>query len=128
MGFVFSGDQMGDIKNTYVYIANTLYKSPGSDVFRPLYITLVEDYVRAVYNTVADKSISGVKREFIKGKVAEWKSCAESKEHRGDVNFLLYENESIALEENPETGKQELKIKLSAMEAVLDNIEIKVEQ
>ena len=128
MGFVFSGDKMGDIKNTYVYIANTLYKSPSSDVFRPLYITLVEDYVRAVYNTVADKSIGGVKREFIKGKVAGWKSCAESKEHRGDVNLLLYENESIALEENPETGKQELKIKLSAMEAVLDNIEIKVEQ
>lgn len=128
MGFVFSGDKMGDMKNTYVYIANTLYKSPGSDVFRPLYTTLVENYVRAVYNTVADKSISGVKREFIKGKVAGWKSCAESKEHRSDVNLLLYENESIALEENPETGKQELKIKLSAMEAVLDNIEIKVEQ
>lgn len=128
MGFVFSGDEMGDMKNIYVYIANTFYKNAGSDAFRPIYITLVEDYVRAVYNTVSDKSISGVKSEFIKGKVAAWKSCGESKEHRKDVNLLLNENESIALEENPDTGKQELKIKLSEMEAVLDNIEITVEQ
>ena len=128
MGFVFSGDEMGDIQNTYVYIANTLYKSPGSDVYRPIYATLVEDYVRSVYNRVEDKSRKGVKREFINGMVAEWKRCAEGKEHANDVNLLLHENESIDLEDNPDTGKPELKIKLSALEAALDNLEIAVEQ
>ena len=128
LGFVFSGDEMGNIQNTYVYIANTLYKSPGSDVYRPIYATLVEDYVRAVYNRVQDKSRKGVKREFINGTVAEWKRCAESKEHQNDVNLLLHESESIDLEDNPETGKPELKIKLSALEAALDNLEIAVEQ
>lgn len=128
MGFVFSGDEMGNIQNTYVYIANTLYKSPGSDVYRPIYATLVEDYVRAVYNRVEDKSRKGVKREFINGTVAEWKRCAESKEHQNDVNLLLHESESIDLEDNSETGKPELKIKLSALEAALDNLEIAVEQ
>ena len=124
MGFVFSGDKMGDIKNTYVYIANTLYKSPGSDVCRPIYFTLVDDYVHAFYKTVPDKTSTGVHKEFIKGTVAGWKSCGESKEHRSDVNLLLYENEGITLEKNPDTGKPELKIKLSAMESVLDDIEI----
>ena len=124
MGFVFSGDELGDIQNTYVYIANTLFKSPGSDTYRPIYVTLVEDYVRAVYNRVEDKSPRGVRREFISGTVATWKRFAESKEHKNDVNLLLRENESIELEDNDKT----LKIKLSAVEATLDNLEIKTEQ
>ena len=128
MGFVFSGDEMGDLQNTYVYIANTLYKSPGSDVYRPIYATLVEDYVRAIYNRVEDKTRRGVEREFIKGIVANWKKCAESKEHQKDVNLLLYENENIVLEENPDTGALELKIKLSALEAALDDLNIALEQ
>ncbi|MCR5833904.1 MAG: hypothetical protein K6G55_04560 [Selenomonadaceae bacterium] len=128
LGFVFSGDEMGDIQNTYIYIANTLYKSPGSDVYRPIYATLVEDYMRAVYNRVQDKSRKGVKREFIDGIVAEWKRCADGKEHANDVNLLLHDNEDIHLEDNPETGNPELKIKLSALEAALDNLEIAVEQ
>ena len=119
---------MGDIQNTYVYIANTLYKSPNSEVYRPIYATLIEDYVRAVYNRVQDKSPKGVKSEFINGTVAAWKRCAESKEHQNDVNLLLHESESIDLENNSETGKPELKIKLSSLEATLDNLEIVVEQ
>ena len=119
---------MGDVQNTYVYIANTLYKSPNSDRYRPIYVTLVEDYVRAVYNTMRDKTRRGVEQEFIKGHVAQWKKATESKEHKKDVNVLLYENETIALEDNPETGKPELKISLSALDAVLDNLEINVEQ
>ena len=116
------------MQNTYVYIANTLYKSPGSEVYRPIYATLVEDYVRAEFNRVSDKTRRGVEREFIKKTVADWKKCAESKEHNNDVNLLLQENESIVLEDNIETGKPELKIKLSALEAALDNLEIGVEQ
>ena len=84
--------------------------------------------MRSVYNRVEDKSRKGVKREFINGMVAEWKRCAEGKEHANDVNLLLHENESIDLEDNPDTGKPELKIKLSALEAALDNLEIAVEQ
>ena len=130
MGFVFSGDAMGDVQNTYVYIANTLYKSPNSDRYRPIYVTLVEDYVRAVYDTMReqDKTRRGVEQVFIKGHVARWKKATESKEHKNDVNVLLYENETIALEDNPETGKPELKISLSAQDAVLDNLVINVEQ
>ena len=128
MGFVFSGDAMGDVQNTYVYTANTFYKSPNSDRYRPIYVTLVEDYIRAVYNTMRDKTRRGIEQDFIKGHVAQWKRATESKEHKNDVNVLLYENETIALEDNPETGKPELKISLSALDAVLDNLEINVEQ
>ena len=128
LGFVFSGDEMGDIQNTYVYIANTLYKSPGSDMYRPIYATLVEDYMLAIYNRVQDKSRKGITDEFINGWVAQWKRCAEPREHQGDVNLLLKEDESVALEDNSETGKTELKIKLKEVEAILDNLEIVVEQ
>ena len=128
LGFVFSGDELGEIKNTYVYIANTLYKERGSEVYSPIYSVLVNDYIHAVYKRVEDKTRRGVEKEFIKGRVADWKKCAESKEHRGDVNLLLRENENIVLEDNPETGRLELKIKLATLELTLDDIEIKTEQ
>ena len=128
MGFVFSGDEMGDIQNTYVYIANTLYKSHGSNVYRPIYAVLVEDYVRAAYNRVSDKSATGVNTEFIKGTVAEWKKYSDGTAHKNDVNILLYEDEYIKPETNPETGEKELKIKLRNLEVTLDNIDINVEQ
>lgn len=128
MGFVFSGDAMDGMQNTYVYIANTLYKSPGNERYRPIYATLVEDYVRAEYESVEDRTTRrAVERDFIKGKVAAWKKSAEG-QHKNDVNLLLTENESIVLENNPETGNLELKIKMKEMEAVLDDIEIIVEQ
>lgn len=128
MGFVFSGDAMDGMQNTYVYIANTLYKSPGSERYRPIYATLVEDYVRAEYESVEDRNTRrGVERDFIKGKVAAWKKSAEG-QHKNDVNLLLTENESIVLEDNLDTGKLELKIKLSDLEAALDDLDINVEQ
>lgn len=118
MGFVFSGDEMGDLQNTYVYIANTLYKAPGSELYRPIYVTLLENYVRPVYRRVADTKM------FIDETVTSWKSCAESKEHQNDVNLLLFGDENITYDK----AKQELKIKLSAMEVVVDNIDIRTEQ
>ncbi|MDO5296540.1 MAG: hypothetical protein Q4F00_07915 [bacterium] len=128
LGFVFSGDALGDIKNTYVYIANTLYKESGSAVYSPIYSVLLNDYVHAVYKQVPDKTRRGVEKEFIKGTVADWKRCAEPKDHCSDVNLLLYDGEKIVLEDNPETGKPELKIKLSKLELTLDDLEINVEQ
>ncbi len=127
-GFVFLGDKMGDMQNTYVYIANTLYKAPGSDVYRPIYATLVEDYVRAVYTPLPDKTPKGIQKDFLKKTVAGWKKCAESKGHQNDVNLLLHENEDIVLEDNAETGKPELKIKLSAVEMTLNDLSITLEQ
>ena len=118
MGFVFSGDEMGDLQNTSVYIANTLYKAPGSELYRPIYVTLLENYVRPVYRRVADTKM------FIDETVTSWKSCAESKEHQNDVNLLLFGDENITYDK----AKQELKIKLSAMEVVVDNIDIRTEQ
>ena len=130
MGFVFSGEALGDIKNTYVYIANTLDKRSGNNrnVYCPIYATLVDNYVRAEFNRVQDKSPQGVQREFIKGTVAKWKRYSESKEHRNDVNLLLRENESIILEGNRETGKPEIKIKLSKVEIPWDDIAFTTEQ
>ena len=125
MGFVFLGDELGDIQNTYVHIANTLYKNPGSEMYRPIYVTLVEDYVRTVYKKVQDKTKRGVEQEFFKGTVQEWKKCAESKEHQNDVNLLLHENENIGWDpELEKEGKIGIKIKLSAQETVLDDIEV----
>lgn len=92
-------------------------------------MTLLEDYVLIIYKIeIQDKSNGGVDREFIKGIVGKWKRCAESKEHRKDVNLILRKNEEITRAANPETNNRELKINLSSMEATLDDPEIRTEQ
>lgn len=120
-GFVFSGAELKDIQNTYVYLANTLYRQRDSKNYRPIYVTLMEDFVFAIYSReVSDKSRRGIKREFLDGIVKRWEVVAQSREYKNAVNLLLHENEKIILDENEDTGNPELKIKFSAREASLE--------
>ncbi len=130
LGFVFSGAELKNIQNTYVYLANTLYKPRGSKNYRPIYVTLMEDYVFALYSReVSDKSRRGIQREFLDGVIKRWIVVAQSREYKNAVNLLLHENEKIVLEDNEDTGKPELKIKFSAREASLEGvIEVSGEQ
>ena len=98
-GFVFSGDEVRDgdgvWKNTYVYCARTLAKNKKDGNYKPIYKTLVEDYIgQSAMGLVSNKK-SHVDKMLIKkinNYCEEKNGLASSKD---SVNLILRPGEYL---------------------------------
>ncbi len=105
-GFVFSGDEVkdesGTWKNSYIHCARTLFQNPKTGIFKPIYQTLVEDYVAIQLKLMASKQ----PQEVIK-KVNSLNKDYERQRNRykDAVNFILREGETIDPPDEDNRGK-----------------------
>ena len=101
-GFAFSGDEVKDSsgkwKNSYIHCARTLAKNSKTGLYKPVYQTLIEDFIAQELNTLAVK-----KKADVQNKIAaingEWSDKNKQNRYAGMVNFLLRGGESIDVEE-----------------------------
>lgn len=102
-GFNFSGDEVKDKsgvtwKNSYIHCARSLAKNAKTGLYKPVYQTLIEDFIAQELNTLAAK-----KKPDVQNKIAainsEWSDKNKQNRYAGMVNFLLRGGESIDVEE-----------------------------
>lgn len=105
-GFSFSGDEVKDAtgtwKNSYIHCARTLFKNPKTGIFKPIYQTLVEDYV-----TIELKLMPNKKPQEVIKKVNDLNKNYERKraQYKEAVNYILREGENIEPPNEDNKGK-----------------------
>lgn len=98
-GFAFSGDEIRDgdgvWKNTYVHCARTLAKNKKDGNYKPIYKTLVEDYIgQSVMGLVSNKK-SHVEKMIVKKINNEYAEKNGQERYKNDVNLILHEGEYL---------------------------------
>ena len=120
-GFAFSGDEVkdedGTWKNSYVHCARTLAKSKKTGNYKPIYQTLVEDFISMELKLMPSKKRTDVKK-FIDKVNREWAAKNDRDTYKGCANFLLRAGEEIQLEEDG--GKIKVKINFAGGDGYVD--------
>ena len=98
-GFAFSGDEVRDEdgvwKNSYVYCARTLAKNKKNGNYKPIYKTLVEDYIeQSIIGLVSNKK-PHVEKMLIKKINNEYAEKNGQTRYRDAVNLILREGEFL---------------------------------
>lgn len=99
-GFNFCGDEVkdegGTWKNSYVHCARTLAKLKNSDLYKPIFQTLTEDYIAQRVDLLTSK-----KKSFVQKEIAKLNGeCADKngqQRYSDCVNLLLRNGEEIRL-------------------------------
>ena len=99
-GFNFSGDEVkdedGTWKNSYVHCARTLAKLKNSDLYKPIYQTLTEDFIAQQVDLLPSKKKTFVKK-FIERLNRECVDKNNQTSYADCVNLLLRADEEIRL-------------------------------
>lgn len=110
-GFSFSSDEVRDSggtwKNSYIHCARTLAKNEKTGIYKPLYQTLVEDWVAILLKELASKTLEDISNEVAKIN-REWTDNNKKVKFKDYVNFLLRDSENIEVI----TNGDKLKIKV----------------
>ena len=102
-GFAFSGDEVEDKsgdkwKNSYIHCARSLAKNAKTGLYKPVYQTLIEDFIAQKLNTLAAKKKADV-REKVESINREWADKNKQNRYEGIVNFLLRTGEKIDIDD-----------------------------
>ena len=122
-GFVFSGDDVkdksGTWKNSYVHCARTLAKNEKTGLYKPVYQTLVEDYIALDLLQLVSKKKADVKKEIKRiNNIWEEKNNMEHSKNIPIVNFLLREGENIEID--TEDDKVKVRIHFNGGDGYVD--------
>ena len=106
-GFAFSSDKVkdedGTWKNSYVHCARTLAKNEHTGLYKPIYQTLIEDFIAIDLKDRTKKKSEVNKR--IKNINTEWNNKNKQGKFKDIVNFLLRTDEEIKLEDEGDKVK-----------------------
>lgn len=107
-GFVFSGDEVkeNDVtwQNSYIHCARTLAKNEKTGIYKPIYQTLVGDFIYQELNQLPSRNIENV-RKAVKKINQEWNEKNTLNKCERNVNFLLRKGESIEVVEDGDKVK-----------------------
>lgn len=124
-GFVFCSDEVYDegkpIKNSYVFCARSLQKNKQG-FYRPIYQTLMEDYVAQCLNAGISHRRDAVDK-FIRTTVREWSSQNNRASLKDNVNLILLSGEDIVIDEE----QKKVVIKFINDESTVDDFSISSE-
>ncbi len=121
-GFAFCGDDVFDTsgdpwKNSYVYCARTLKRD--NDRFKPIYKTMMEDYISILLS--GQKPLNENKVEnFFKDPVGKWVTQSTREKTQNNVNLILCKNENVTWKDP--SSKKEIAIKFQSGTTTLDDI------
>ena len=107
-GFSFSGDDVkdkdGQWKNSYIHCARTLAKNDKTNLYKPIYQTLIEDFVALELKSLPSMSPAAVQQKIDEIN-QEWADKNKINRFKGCVNFLLRGGEYIGMRKENGTFK-----------------------
>ncbi len=108
-GFAFSGDEVEDKdgskwKNSYIHCARSLAKNDKTGLYKPVYQTLIEDFIAQKLNALASKKKPDV-REKVESINREWADKNKQHRYEGIVNCLLRTGEKIDIDDTGDKVK-----------------------
>ncbi len=120
-GFAFSGDEVKDDsgvwQNSYIHCARTLAKNERTGNYKPIYQTLIEDFIAQELMSLPSKKKDDVQKKINKIN-SEWSDKNKQNKFKDIVNFLLREGEEIEI--NSEDSKIKIKIHFSGGDGYVD--------
>lgn len=120
-GFAFSGDEVKDDsgvwQNSYIHCARTLAKNERTGNYKPIYQTLIEDFITQELMSLPSKKKDDVQKKINKIN-SEWSDKNKQIKFKDIVNFLLRDGEEIEI--NSEDSKVKIKIHFSGGDSYVD--------
>ena len=121
-GFVFCSDEVYDagvpLKNSYILCARTLQLNNKTGKYKPIYQTLMEDYVAQQLKSGISNKMSDVKKFIASTVKGDWEM--QSRRFKDSINLILQSGEEIVIDEE----QKKVIIRFANDESTIDDFDI----